>query len=549
MKEIIFDSYLAGFSDPAVAFASAVEELREGGVLRLSNRRYECSSDFAAERYCAPSNNDNGKKRILLPLVEVTDLTIEGNGAELLLNGKMMAGWMEHCRNITIRDLTVDFVRPFHSEGLVTGVGENCVTLQIDPEKYPFCVRNDRVFFEGHGWSSDRWQSILRYDPATRDLCTGAGDWYVFVQQLRASSPKKDTLILEWGDFGPPWQIHPGEHLVLGMEGRDAPGFAASECQNIRFEGVTLRAAYAMGFLFQGCENPTLSCCRVIPGEGRLISASADASHFVNCYGRVLVEDCTFLGQLDDAVNVHGIYTPIVSVQGRELWVRLVHGQQTGAPVYSAGDRIGFVRKETMQPFAEGEILSANFLNEEYIRIILKEPVAGLSEEYAAENLTRIPDSVEIKGCTTGLNRARSFLLSAGKKATIRKNDLHAAGSAIHIAGDANYWHEAGSVGEVEICENKITSLCKTPGWGSAAIGIVPEIPQKDPSYYHRRVSIHDNEFILMDSGMVEARAVETLEIYSNTITRLQGCRGEAEEVRRHCCGGPIPQPSVPKRG
>ena len=50
----------------------------------------------------------------------------------------------------------------------------NQVTLRIDPEKYPFHLTNDCLFFDGEGWSSNQIQSLLMYDPKTADLVPGA---------------------------------------------------------------------------------------------------------------------------------------------------------------------------------------------------------------------------------------------------------------------------------------------------------------------------------------------------------------------------------------
>lgn len=67
------------------------------------------------------------------------------------------------------------------------------------------------------------------------------------------------------------------------------------------------------------------------PGTGRMISITADATHFSNCYGFIRMLNCLFENQKDDATNIHGIYAVIDSIMGpQELIVKLMHPAQEG---------------------------------------------------------------------------------------------------------------------------------------------------------------------------------------------------------------------------
>lgn len=545
MKTINFDEYISQYGDPTIAMAAVIKELQSGGILQLENRVYEFHADRAMEKYGYVSNNDNGMKRVLMPLENRNDITIEGNGAQFLLHGHLMAALLEGCSNITFRNLSIDYSRPFHSEVEILEVTGNQVTLRIDPEKYPFHLMNDCLFFDGEGWSSNQIQSLLMYDPKTADLVPGAGDWYIFQSRFRAASPESDTIVLEWGNYPSPYQLIPGMQVILAMVGRDTPAFAVSGCNNIRYENVTIYHSYAMGFLFQDCRNVTLSSCRVIPPRGRLISACADASHFVNCSGEVLVENCVFEAQMDDAVNVHGIYTVVDEIGENQLLLRYMHYQQAGTPIYHVGDTLRFVKCRTMTPFGMAQITECIPLNSSMVILKTTDLPDGLEVGDAAENLTRIPDNVVIKGCKTGKNRARSFLLSAGRKITVCGNELHSSGSAIYISGDANYWYESGNVGTVEICNNEIYGCNKTAGWGNAAIDIVPEIPDLTESYFHESISIHDNQFLLYRDAVLFARAVRHLKIYHNSAVYLPNSVSESEYAAYSvtACGFPALEP------
>jgi hypothetical protein len=84
---------------------------------------------------------------------------------------------------------------------------------------------------------------------------------------------------------------------------------------------------------------------------------------------------------------------------------------------------------------------------------------AGLKVGDALENLTWSPD-VTIRGCHFASNRARGALISIPGRVLIEKNRFESSGSAMLIAGDANYWYESGAVTDVTIRHNTFEAPC-----------------------------------------------------------------------------------------
>lgn len=106
----------------------------------------------------------------------------------------------------------------------------------------------------------------------------------------------------------------------------------------------------------------------------------------------------------------------------------------------------------------------------------------------ALENLTWTPD-VEIRNCRFLSNRARGLLISTPGKVVVENNFFASSGSAILIAGDANYWYESGAVRDLLIRGNRFDASCLTSEYQftEAVISILPEIPEPDPSRpFHR---------------------------------------------------------------
>ncbi|MGC3978967.1 MAG: hypothetical protein QM751_12520 [Paludibacteraceae bacterium] len=68
-----------------------------------------------------------------------------------------------------------------------------------------------------------------------------------------------------------------------------------------------------MGVIAEKTGNISLNKVNICrrPGSNRILSVTADATHFCNCKGKVTIENCLFENMLDDACNMHGTYTKV----------------------------------------------------------------------------------------------------------------------------------------------------------------------------------------------------------------------------------------------
>ena len=51
----------------------------------------------------------------------------------------------------------------------------------------------------------------------------------------------------------------------------------------------------------------------------RVVSCSADATHFVCCMGKLEIKNCVFENMLDDGTNIHGMYSKITERLGKNI--------------------------------------------------------------------------------------------------------------------------------------------------------------------------------------------------------------------------------------
>ena len=507
-------------SDTTLAVRRALEAARETGAQRLifPTGEYHFWPDRAQERYLFVSNNDESLKRLIFVLDAMEDFEIDGQNSLFVFHGFLSPFFLNGAKNIRLSNFSIEWARSFHSEARVLNVEGNAVDLHI-PEQFPYRVEHENLVFIGEGDAVSGIGNALEFDPMRRETAFQVTDNYALRHGHRAQEigPRAVRLEANWATVPTP-----GNVLALMSCERFCPAIIISDSQQIELENVTLHHAGGMGVIAQCSRDLTLRDVRVTPREnsGRLVSLTADATHFSCCAGKITLENCLFENQLDDAINIHGIYHQIVKqVSPREVEVRLVHPQQLGVDIVAAGDSVDFVENETLGVYYQAEVKSVERLNRSYFRLHFGEDLPlGIRPSHAVLNQRWNPE-VSITNCTARGNRARGFLLNSGGKMRVQNNTFHTPGAAILIAGDANYWFESGPVNDVTIADNLFDN-CNFGLWGRAAIDIDPEIEphRRAHTVYHRNIRIENNTFRAFDPRLLRAHGVAGLVMKNNRL-------------------------------
>ena len=113
--------------------------------------------------------------------------------------------------------------------------------------------------------------------------------------------------------------------------------------------------------------------------------------------------------------------------------------------------------------------------------------------------------------------------MTTPKKVEIKHNIFESAGSAILIAGDANYWYELGCCKDVTISENVFEDCCLTSYYQfcEGIISICPEIikPNLEKPFHHN-IKIHNNIFKVTGNPILYGLSTDHLSFTDNTIVK-----------------------------
>jgi hypothetical protein len=504
---------------------AAIEACRKQlpATLVFPKGRYDFRAEHSEEiDYFESNTTDNNPKICPVVLKGIEGLTIEGNGSEFVCHGRMQPLTLENCRDITVRNLDIDWDIPFVAQAKIEKVEQDHLDIRINKKECPFRIVDGKIVFHGEGWES-RWWGCMEFEAETRIIPQQSGDsplgggWGEYTAEELGPG-----LVRLHRDFKrKPKQ---GNILIMRHSARDHAGIFILRCKDTVFENVDLHTAAGLGFLGQFSENITLRNANVMPNyaKGRYLCGHADGFQVSNCRGHVLVDGCKFEGLMDDPINVHGTSVKIVEMKSPDTFVcKFMHGMSTGMTWGTLGDRVGFIENQSMATLGEGKVVACRRIDRDRFEVRFEAPAPDdIEVGDALENLTWAPDFT-VRNSWFGSCRARGLLVSTPGKVVIENNDFVSSGAAILIAGDANGWFESGAVRDVLIRGNRFHPSCLTSWYqfGEGIISILPIIPKVDPERpFHRNIRIEGNEFDVFDYSVLYALSVDGLRFTGNTI-------------------------------
>ena len=524
--------------DMTQAFANALSKIKteaddKAAVLRLEAGDYDFFYDKANVRELYVSNHDqDNPKHVAIIIEDMENFTLDGGGASIHMNGRMLPIAMLDCNDCTIKNLSVDTRIPQITQVKVleNNVEQGTITYEVAPYAR-YTIENGRFTVHGENWKLQPSWGIA-FEGDTKRVVYSTSDIGLGTSNVTEVSP---------GIIRAPWRdarLKPGTVIAMRSYARPTPGIFLYDNDDTTLENINVHYAEGMGLLAQICEDITLKNFNVAIREGsdRYFTTQADATHFSGCKGKITSVGGLYEGMMDDAINVHGTYLRIVKrLDDYTIVGRYMHGQAYGFYWGGEDDKVQFVNSTTM------EITEANSIEDiepydkpqldgaKEFKIRLKKPVAAdiANGEYGIENLEWAP-KVYFADNIIRNNRARGALFSTPKKVVVERNLFdHTSGTAILLCGDCNGWFETGACRNVIIRNNKfINALTSMFQFTNAVISIYPEIPNlaAQKKYFHggkgSGVLIKDNYFETFDAPIVYAKSIDGLTFKNNTVVQ-----------------------------
>ncbi len=455
-------------------------------------------------------------------------LTIDGSDSRLICSGQLTPFLLDGCEDITLKNFSIDWEKPFAAEGVVVNKSTDYLDLRIDCHLFPCHVRNFSLYFDiGDGQESELTYGMhVSYDPDTFTVTQNCADRIRFrgAEQLSAGLFRLYVSEVMREEIPP----YPGSIIVLNHNKCGQPAIFAEECNRITLENISIHSAGGIGALFQFSENLTMKKVRFLPNRsvGRQIACGCHGGfHFSCCRGALLIEDCSFHGLQNDPIEIHGIYAAVRRVTGGNvLQCAYLSQNSKGFPRWAApGQTVCLMSGKTMKTTATAVVDSYRLLSETEFEIVLKgelPPLNPRTDTLLIDNLSNSPEVV-IRNNHFGSGRARGILLVTPRPVLIENNIFESGGAAIMLSNDTSFWYNSGRCLEVIIRNNLFTDACylSTFQFSYAMITIHPDIrkPGLDTPF-HRNIVIENNTFLSPDTPILHAFSVEGLVFRGNRI-------------------------------
>ena len=460
--------------------------------------KYHFSPEYALSRYSVVTNHGNGVKKVIFPLTGFKSVEIEGNDSELIFAGQTAPFQLYNNKKIEVSNLTIDWDIPYTFVAEVMAINQEKGYRDVKPwtKTHSWKLKNNKILFPNiDGFNYEYLGSNLAFDKVDKRVMHGGidrrsipdrvenlGNGILRIHEKLKKYPPVGSLTSSKGD----------RH-----NDRYAPAFQVKNSQNITFNNVTVHHALGMGFLFERSENITLNKAGVHLREGaqRLISSTADATHFANCKGDILIQDSRFENMLDDGTNVHGTYAIVDKViDDKTVMVKFGHFEQMGFEFAGKGDEMWFIHQPDVSRGEVNKVASSKAINEKYTEIsFIKALPLKLKQGDILENKTWNP-TFTMRGTTIRDHRARNVVLKTPLKTVIENNHFSSMMSSILFRGETFFWFESGSVEDVLI-QNNTFDYFAYAGKEHAALYITPRLGKtfNQAQSYDRNIRFENN--------------------------------------------------------
>ena len=480
--------------------------------------------------YCI-TNHENGEKNIAFLFDGFRNVKIEGDETEFVFTGAMLPFLFVNSQGIELTGCSIDWSIPFYVQGEVicSMPKSKSYDVRFNSEGYDFQVADNRLVYpnqEGFSYSGigeslvfDKYSKSPVYNSNTLDIHRkqnamveklSNGD--IRITEKIKSYPSVGSIIVFKGPNG---------------ENRYAPAIHALKSKDVVIRNVNVYHALGMGFLGEISENISLKNFNVCLREGtdRMLSATADATHFCNCRGNVVVDGCLFENMLDDGTNVHGTYVRIEKIiSNRTLQAKLMHFQQGGFEFARPGDKNWFIIAPLINRQNENKIVDYRRLDDYTMELtFVKDLPKELKEGDLVENKTWNTDSFVMKNCTIRNHRARNIVLKTPGKTLIENNYLNSMMASILMRPEAYFWYEAGA-NENTVIRNNTFHKCILGGGEQAMLFISPRFAKNfDKSgWIDKNVVFENNTIHTFDNKIIHATSVNGLVIRNNKIIQTK---------------------------
>lgn len=457
------------------------------------------------------SEDPDPTKHIGLYLHSLKNITIDGCGSTLQMNGEMTSFVLDRCEGIILKNLNIDYKHPTQTEVEVLEEGKDYLIVRVHPTSQ-YRIVDEQLEWYGDGWSFKNGiaQSYDRISNMTWR------SWSPMENLIRAVELRPNVLYLQYKE-----KPQVGLHIVFQIRDsfRDEVSGFVNQSKNVQLENINFYYLGNFGVVCQYSENVTFDRCNFAPrpDSGRTNAGFADFIQVSGCRGMIDIKNSRFSGAHDDPINIHGTHLRVTEfLSPNRLKVRFMHDQTFGFEAFFKGDDIELVDPLSLLAVEKAKVKEAKLVTPREMELTLFGPLSPeviQRKDLVIENVLWTPE-VRITNNYFERIPTRGILITTRRKSLIEGNTFYGMQmSGILVADDGLSWYESGPVYDLTIRRNTFFNC------GEPVINIDPE-NREYKGAVHKNITIEENYFYMRknSSSVIRAKAVDGLVIRHNLI-------------------------------
>jgi len=514
---------------------SALDSLIEagGGALTFEKGEYHFRKAGTRSRFHAVSNNTSCEKHIVFDLKGAKNITIDGGGSVFVFHDVVFPFMITESENITVKNFIVDTGRNPLIDLYFHDADETGFQVDVDKSENPFFIKDGALFFirESETISGEEEFFSLHEVGCHNVQYLATGSCRANLENLPASVVKCDVFETERGfaaryrEDSPSKIKFDGKEVTIIADGkRKVDVICIDRSSGATVKDVTVARGIGMGIIAQLSSDITVDgfSTDISYHKGARQTLTADSLHFVNCDGFLEVKNCKISETMDDAINVHGVYTSLVSADENMLTSRLMHRDQWYFCPYSEGDRLEIIDNESFETVAEFIVDDAALEEGSATELVIKGHFNYGRDVIAAgfwvENPDRMP---RLHMHNNDFHDFPKNRVSGAGGILIEKNRFRNCECALLALDLARYWYESGRIRHLVFRENELEDCNAWGGEAFVQIGI-DGVSGEDAPKIHKKIEITNNRFLNVTKEAIKAECVEELIVKDNIIENEQ---------------------------
>ncbi|MBQ5890556.1 MAG: hypothetical protein IIW73_06370 [Clostridia bacterium] len=415
-----------------------------------------------------------------------------------------------NCTNLTIKGLNFDYQDYTSVSGTITATAGDSITIQLDDKFLDGSYKNALT-------GGEFIQCLNQLDDNGTPVCehfttnTSSG----FTGTL---SGNKYTIT---GNGGGSWYYFSvGKTLVVRFSlGTGAvPAFQLTSVKGLTVEDVNVYSTPADVFYCTG-SNSDYSFTRLNVGPKAdaptYWGSNVDGIHLLGISGEIKIDNCSFKGMGDDALNSHSRAAKVTGTGTNSATI--VDGWSSGSLEStwgSAGDVVRFYKDDwTLLGTATISSFSGTSLKVDSLP-------SGVTSGCFVQN-TKFMPKITIKDTLVDGSRARAFLIRSENVSitgcTVKNTRL----AAVIMAADISTWYEMGPSANVTIDNNLFQNCCVSKVNSNYGVVAIKGCDDGGGDNYaagvHNNITITNNVFNGSGASSIYASATDGLTIKGNT--------------------------------